>query len=189
MGEIKSAWELALEKVERLGTLSTEELKRQKEEKYGAIGQVLADKYLGGLALWQLKVETDKYNTEERGLVEQALVSKLIQAIELGNHERLLKVLEGVSTLGRRKAPIDEFKEMEQLFEEYKAAKERGSREIEKSAKGILHQLRIAGSAIGAVRPEVIPEWQESLNALAQPYNERLVEVKKRLSDTLDTGF
>ena len=35
VGEIKSAWELAMEKVERLGKLSPGELKRQKEEKYG----------------------------------------------------------------------------------------------------------------------------------------------------------
>lgn len=186
MGEIKSAWELALEKVERLGKLSPEELRRQKEEKYGAIGQALADRYLGGLAMWQLKVELDKYKDEERDGVERALVSKLIQAIELGNYERLLKVLEGVSTLERRKAPLDDFKEIEHLFEEYKAAKEEGSRETERSAKEVLHRLRIAGSAIEAIRPEVIPEWQESLNGLAQPYRERLVELRKRLGDTLD---
>ena len=61
MGEIKSAWEIALEKVDKLGELSPEELKRQKEEKYALIGQALADKYLGGLDLWQLDVELDKY--------------------------------------------------------------------------------------------------------------------------------
>ena len=54
MGEIKSAWEIAVERVEGLGKLSPEELRRQKEEEYALIGQVLADKYLGGLGFWQL---------------------------------------------------------------------------------------------------------------------------------------
>ena len=38
MGEIKSAWEIAMEKAEKLGKLPPEELRRQKEEKYGENG-------------------------------------------------------------------------------------------------------------------------------------------------------
>jgi len=54
VGEIKSAWELAMEKAERLGKLSPDERSRQKEEEYRSIGQTLVEKYLAGLGLWQL---------------------------------------------------------------------------------------------------------------------------------------
>ena len=72
MGEIKSAWELAMEKVEKLGKLSPEELRRQKEDKCGSIGQVLAEKYLSGSSLRELKTELDKQKGEERELVMAA---------------------------------------------------------------------------------------------------------------------
>ena len=50
--------------VEELEELPPEELKRQEEERYTLITH-LADKYLGGLAIWQLEVEMDKYKDED----------------------------------------------------------------------------------------------------------------------------
>ena len=50
--------------------LSDKELvawEKQREKEYAAIGQALAEKYLGGLDLRQLKVELDKYKGEEKG--------------------------------------------------------------------------------------------------------------------------
>jgi hypothetical protein len=183
MGEIKSAWEIAMERVEGLGKLSPEELRKQKEEEYALIGQVLADKYLGGLGFWQLEVELDKYGAEERELVKRALISKLAQAIELGNYERLDKAMEGISGLKQKKR-IKEIKdEIEQLFQEYKQVEEKESREVEKSAREILHQLRISGSAIGTINPKVIPQWQQGLDRLAQPYQEKLERLKQKLID------
>jgi len=183
MGEIKSAWEIAMERVKGLGKLSPEELRRQKEEEYALIGQVLADKYLGGLGFWQLEVELDKYGAGERELVKGALISKLAQAIELGNYERLEKAIEGISSLKQKKGIREIKDEIEQLFQEYKQVEEKESRETEKFAREILHQLRISGSAIGAINPKVIPRWQQGLNRLDQPYQEKLEQLKQKLID------
>ena len=183
MGDIKSAWEIALEKVEKLGKLSPEELKRQQEEKYALIGQVLADKYLGGLDLWQLEVELDKYSGEERVLLRKVVASKLAQTIELGNYERLGRVIEGISYLKQKEKSREIGDEIGQLFQEYKQAEQKGREEMEKSAREILHQLRISGSAIGAVNPKAIGKWQQDLDRLAQPYRERLEPLKQKLID------
>jgi hypothetical protein len=158
MGEIKSAWEIAMEKVEKLGKLPPEELRRQKEKKYALIGQALADKYLGGLDLWQ-------------------------QAIELRNYERLARIMEGISYLkeGGKVGEIAE--EIKQLLQEYKQAEQKEKEEMEKSGRGILHQLRISGNAIGAVNPKAIGEWQQELDRLAQPYRDRLEPLRQRLLD------
>jgi hypothetical protein len=183
VGEIKSAWELAVEKVEKLGKLSPEELQRQKTEKCGSIGQGLAEKCLTGLALRDVKIELDKYKGEERELVRAALASKLIDAIELGGAERLSKVIEGISELklksGEALAGIRT--EIEQLFEEYREAEQKKRREVDAAARGVLHQLRISGSAIGSVNPEVVPEWKNELDKIALPYRERLDSLKARL--------
>jgi hypothetical protein len=183
VGEIKSAWELAMEKVEKLGKLSPEELQRQKAEKCGSIGQGLAEKYLSGLALRDLKLELDKHKGEERDLVSTALASRLIDAIELGDAERLAKVEEAISGLKlKAKERLAAFSgEIEQLFAEYREAEQKKRREVETAAKGVLHQLRISGSAIGSVNPEVVPEWKNELDKIAQPYRERLESLKALL--------
>jgi len=190
VGDIKSAWELAMEKVERLGKLSTEELRKQKEEKYGSIGQILADKYLGGLALWQLRIEVDKYSAEEKDLVEQVMTARLIHSIELGSYESLLRVVQVVLSLD----PIDSAvrgieKKIEQLFDQYKGEEEKESQRMEKSAGEVLRQLGISGSAIGALDPKVVSQCQETLARLAQPYRERLEVLKEGLIDLIKSRW
>ena len=184
MGEIKSARELAMEKVEKLGKLSPEELQRQKAEKCGSIGQGLAEKYLSGLALRDVIIDLDKCKGEERELVRAALASKLTDAIELGDTERLSKVIEGISELKLKGTEgLAGFRgEMEQLFGEYREAEQKRRREVEAGARGVLHQLRISGSAIGSVNPEVVPEWKNELDKIAQPYRERLDDIRARLT-------
>jgi len=183
MGEIKSAWEIAMEKAEKLEKLPPEELRKQKEEKYSSIGQVLVDKYLGGLDLWQLEVELDKYSSEDRAFLKEMAVSKLAQSIELGSHKGLGRIMEGISYLKQRVDIRDIGEEIEQLFEEYKQVEQMEKEEMEKSARDILHRLRISGSAIGGVNPKAIGEWQQDLDRLAQPYRERLEPLRQKLLD------
>jgi len=184
VGEIKSAWELAMEKVDKLGKLSPEELRRQKEDKCKSIGQGLAEKYLGGSSLRDLKIELDKQKGEERELVRAALASKLIDAIELGNAERLVKVVEAISGLKLKDEGglLAARNELEEFFAEYREAEQKRRREVETAARGVLHQLRISGSAIGGVNPEVVPEWRSELNEIAEPYREKLDDMKARLA-------
>jgi hypothetical protein len=184
VGEIKSAWELAMEKVDKLGKLSPEELRQQKEDKCRSIGQGLAEKYLSGSSLRDLKIELDKQKGEERELVRMALASRLIDAIELGDAERLAKVEEAISGLKlKAKEGLAAISgEIEQLFAEYREAEQKKRREVEAAARGVLHQLRISGSAIGSVNPEVVPEWKSELDKIAQPYRERLDDIKARLA-------
>ena len=126
MGEIKSAWEIAMEKVEKLEKLSPEDLRRKQEEEYTLIGAVLANKYLGGLDQWQLEVELDKHSSGERVSLKEAVASKLAQAIELGNHERLGRIIEGISYLKQGEAVGGIGNEIEQVFQEYRQAEQKG---------------------------------------------------------------
>jgi hypothetical protein len=184
VGEIKSAWELAMEKVDKLGKLSPDELRRQKEDRCGSIGRGLAERYLGSLTLRDLKLELDKHKGEERDLVRAALASRLIDAIELGDAEKLSKVIEGISELNlkSKEGLVGVIAEIEQLLGEYREAEQKKRREVEMAARGVLHQLRVSGSAIGSVNPEVVPEWKSELDKIAQPYRESLDSLKARLA-------
>ena len=183
MGEIKSAWELAMEKVERLGKLSPEELKRQNEEKYRSRGQALAEKYLSGAPLRELRSELDKSGSAEKEAIMASLAARLVETIELGNVERLAKVIEAMSDLKlKSQEGMAAIKgELEQLFAEYIEAEQKKRHEVETAARNVLHQLRISGSAIGSVNPAVVPEWKEEIDEIAQPYQERLDDIKARL--------
>lgn len=181
MGEIKSAWEIAMEKVDKLEELTPEELKKQEEDRYSLIGQALADKYLSGLDLRQLEVDLDKYRDKERELLRQVVTSKLASAIELGNYGRLEKVMDGISYLNQMEVPGETVDEFKKLFHEYEQADQKAREELEGSAGEILHQLGISGSAIGALNPKAIGECQQDLDRLAQPYRERLEPLKQRL--------
>ncbi len=184
MGEIKSAWELAMEKVDKLGKLSPEEMRRQKEDRCRAIGEGLAEKYLAGAPLRDLKLDLDKYKGEDRGHVEAAVASRLTASIELGDAERVSRVFEGLSAVdaGSRETQPDIRAEIEALFGEYREADQKRRREVDTAARGVLHQLRISGSAIGSVNPEVVPEWKSELDKIARPFRVRLDDIKARLA-------
>ncbi len=184
MGDIKSAWELAMEKVDKLGRLSPEELRQQKEDRCRAIGEGLAERYLAGLPLRDLKVDLDKNKGEDRDLVEAAVALWLVASIELGDIDRLEKVLEALAAVSAKpREGLPEIRaEIEALFAEYRQADQKRRREVETAARGVLHQLRISGSAIGSVNPEVVPEWKGELDLIARPYRERLSGIKARLA-------
>jgi hypothetical protein len=183
MGEMKSAWEIAMEKTERLGKLSPAEIRKQKEERCIPLGKALADKYLDGLTLRQLEIELDKYEGEERELVSQAAISRLGEATKLGEYEKLERSLEGLSYLkpGGNKEEIGN--RMRKLFQEYAQVEGKKREEMEKRGRETLHQLRISGEAIKAINRRADVEGQQILEEIAQPYEERLKELKRELAE------
>ncbi len=184
MGEIKSAWELAMEKVDKLGKLSPEELRQHKEDRCREVGEGLAERYLAGLPLRDLKLGLGKSQGEERGWVVAAASRWLVASIELGDTERLSRVMEALEAIGSRsgEALSDARAGIEALFEEYREANQKRGREVEVAARGVLHQLRISGSAIDSVNPEVVPGWKRELDQIARPYHERLSGLKASLA-------
>ena len=106
MGEVKSAFERAMEKVEKVGKVSPEELKRME---YVPQGDAIAGRHLRG-ELTDLRAEFSRHDTEvRRNLVEGALET-LIRNIRLlrGNKstETSSKAMEGILTLKDDKGGI-----------------------------------------------------------------------------------
>jgi len=82
MGKLKSAWEIAQEKADRLGKLSPAEMQRQREQECRQIGRAIAQRYLDSPEPLPLAIELNKYQ-EKKDLVRQATLTHLIQAIDL----------------------------------------------------------------------------------------------------------
>jgi len=81
MGDIKSAWEIAQERANRLGRLSAEEQKQQKEQECRQIAAGIAQNYFDPSETQDIATILDKYSGEEKTLIELALVGLLTEAI------------------------------------------------------------------------------------------------------------
>jgi hypothetical protein len=182
MSELKSAWEIAQEKANRLGKLSAEEKEQQEKQRYHQIGQVLAQKWLDGSQQLDMTAELNKHEEKEREIIRQALIEHLAGAVEftptrsINNVER---VIEAISSLGPEFQPQAE--EIGQLIQEYEEAEQRIRQELEGNYRETLHRLRISGTAVDAINIEADPQWQVARHELVEAFTPRLNDLKQAL--------
>lgn len=181
MGEIKSAWEIAREKAAKLGELSPEERKQQREGRCSSIGKALAEQYLSQHDIQHLEAEFSKYNGEERELITQAVLQRLTEALDLRYSLTLDTISQGALILIKTETVAETIAKIRELFQEYRETEEREKQEIERTGMEILHQLRISGTAISQINIRAKEEWQKKLGGLAQPFDERLGKLKQEL--------
>lgn len=181
MGEIKSAWEIAQEKADKLGELSPEEKKKQREDRCHLTGKSLAEKYLSQHDTRYLEAELNKYNSEDKDLISQAALHRLIEGIDLRYSLILDKISQGIRSLAKTETAVETVGKIKELFQEYQEAEKGGRQEIEGAGREILHQLRISGTAISQINVRAKEEWQKKLSQLTHPFEERLNKLKQEL--------
>jgi len=206
MGELKSAWEIAQEKANKLGKLSAAELRQQREEKCRQIGQAIAQRYLDNVESLDSGIELDRYSEEEKGLIKRAVASRLVQALELstgwgtrggpgaavesyrsgGACPRLDQIIQAIASLEPKSGAITE--RVRQLFQEYEGATREARHEIERKGKEILHQLRISGTAVADINVEAMPQWQQTWHRLGVPFEPRLDNLKQELINNISSA-
>ena len=181
MSEMKSAREIAMEKTEKLGKPSPEEVKQQQEEKYALIGQSIADKFLGGLNGRYLEIELEKYPADDREVLIREIVSALAEAIELGDYDKSQACLSGIRYLQKEQDTQALEGQINKVFDEYRRAQENLRQELERHSCESLCQLGISGSAITTINPLADAECEERLEDLARPYEDRLTRLRLEL--------
>lgn len=192
MGNMKSAFERAWERAERLGKLSPQELRERKEEEFSLIGYGLAERYLEHGRPEILEEEVSKYSDEEKEIVTRATLSRLVAAMEIEGRETATRAMTGIVTLkgdgpiqgigGKIASIYQEYEqERQQKYEQEKGEIQRGEREI-------LHRLRISGSAVAGIDSEVSATWHKMAAGLRSQFNERLDQLKQELLNLLTGG-
>jgi hypothetical protein len=182
MSELKSAWEIAQEKANRLGNLSAEEKEQQERQRHRQIGQALARKWLDSSRRPNIAQELDRYEERERGVIKQALIEHLAKVIEFTNTQgidSMKKVIEALSSLAPELKPKAE--EIVQLVQEYEGAEQKIRQELESSYRETLHKLRISGTAVDAINIEADPKWQPAHRGLVESFTPRLNDLKRAL--------
>jgi hypothetical protein len=180
MSEIKSAWEIAQEKANRLGKLSAEEKEQQDRQKYRQIGQMLVQKWLNDPQQLDIIAELNKHEEKERAIIKQAVIEHLAEAIELTTTQGMnstKKVTEAINSLKPELQTKAE--EISQLVREYEEVEQKVRRELEISYRATLHKLRISGSAVDSINIEADPKWQDARQGLIESFTPRLNDLKR----------
>jgi hypothetical protein len=182
MGELKSAWEIAQQRANRLGELSAKEREQQERLAYGQIGQGLAQKWLDSSQRLDMTAELNKYEDKERDAIRKAVIERLLEAIELPPAQGInsvKRIVEAISGLRPETQPKAE--EIGQLVQEYELAEQKIRQELERNFRETLHQLRISGTAIDATNMEASPHWQPARQGLIEDFAPRLGNLKQAL--------
>lgn len=182
MGELKSAWEIAQERANRLGELSAEEREQQERQGHRQIGHALAQKWLDSSRKLDMITELNKHQEKERYIIKQAAIERLVETIELTTTQGIndvKRVIEAISSLEPESQPKAE--EIGQLVQEYEGAEQKIRQELESNYRETLHQLRISGTAVDAINIEANPQWQLARQRLIEDFTPRLNDLKQTL--------
>jgi hypothetical protein len=182
MGELKSAWELAQERANRLGALSAEEKEEQERQRYYQVGQALAQRWLDGSQQVDIAAELNKHEQKGRDIIRKAVIQRLAEAIELTGAEdtnSAKKLIDAITSL--KPESETEAEQISQLLQEYKLAEQKIRQELESDFRETLHRLRISGTAVDAINIETDPRWQLARQELLESFAPKLNDLKQAL--------
>lgn len=187
---IKSALELAMERISGMPELTPEERAEQKEREHAPIGVAMAVRYMGGaLAGTELPIELKRYNGSRQQIVRRALISSLCREMcpEKGQ-EIALKALGGIMQIAPGKKAFLEKAEKRflQILSDFEEDKKGSYGRFEASAAKIIRTLGISGPAVRLDFNEN-EEWRLEVTALAQAYEPRLEKLRDSLIKELDS--
>lgn len=194
MGEIKSALEIAMEKIEKLGSVSEEE---RLKWKYVPEGKKLAARYIKGDG--NLNVELKKYEENAKKYVIGGASEILVKNIDLPRDDLIKKnnkrAMEGLKSLKSDKIAVENvFSKIRRIFDHYAGEGEQQRRQAYESLKSEFGakiqqamQQQLGTSAAMANmdierQPQFQEEWRHLQTKLDLQYIKLLDEYKQELS-------
>ncbi len=194
MGDIKSALQIAMEKVERLGEPTEEE---RRKWKHVPQGEELAARYLKEAC--NLVAELSQYQKNVRRYIMEGAGEVLIRNISLPKNDiakkNNRKVMDGLKTLKSDKVSVENvYSKIRYLFNHYAEQGEQQRKQAYQSLKTEFEaKIRQAlqqqlGSLMGMridveKQPQFQQEWRKLQTQLDSQYLNLLNEYKRELSD------
>lgn len=194
MGDIKSAREIAEEKLAKLGDATDEE---RLEWKFVPVGAALGARYLRDEA--NLLAELGDYQQPEKGLVIKGATEVLARSIELPRNEvtrrTTRRAMDGVKLIKSDKAGVENvFSRIRQIFSHFS---EQGQQQRQQAYESLRQQMEsriqqamqqqmgtAARMKIDVERqPQFQEEWRRVQAQLEAPYLQHLSEFRRQLID------
>jgi hypothetical protein len=181
---IKSALEIAMERISHMPELSPEEIAAQKEKECDPIARALSKRFLEGAILEsELVPELKKYRGEQVPIVRRVLIDNFCRSIQLEDKERSRKALSGIRELLSRESgfPEEAAEDLEQILTGYDQEKVKEAERLEVLEIERLKELGISGTA---VRPNMAESaaLQQGMQRIRELFEPRLDNIRKALS-------
>ncbi len=191
MTEMKSAWEKAMEKVEKLGKPTEEELKKLE---YVPAGNTLAARFLQD-EKFDLDAELTKYKgSGGRQFVIQGTQEILLRNISLPHNEHdkkvTLRAMAGIKIIKDNKKQVDViFERINNLLTYYEQARQQAFSQFKKNFEAKLQELSktlqqkpgAAATLEAQIQQQFQDEWRKASNDLDAQYDRALEEQRQQL--------
>jgi hypothetical protein len=178
---IKSALEIAMERISGLPELTPEDIAAQKEKQYAPIGEALAGKYLSGLLNDdELTSEAARYPADQNKIVRRALLSGLCRTLRPeGEIEAAGRAFMGMSRIAPEKIILIEkaAERFRTIFRAFDQEKQKKTADMELPA---LQTLGISGTAVQC-NPAENAHWLEEVDKLRKTYEFELEALRALL--------
>lgn len=193
MGELRSAFDIAMDRARRLGEALPEEAKRRD---LVPEGERLAARYLRGEC--SLTAELGKYDDEARGYVADGVEEVLLRNIDLPRNETARGInrgaMEGLKSLKADKGGVENaYSKMRRLFKHYEQEGEQQRREAYEAFKrefltSLERQFQQQGLPAPAdidveVQPQFQEQWRRALLQFDEQYYGLLEDYKRELGE------
>lgn len=185
---IKSAREIAMEKIAKMADLTPEQIKLQKDSEYRPRGEAIARRYLqGAVRGTDFKSELGRYPTEEAQIVTRAIVLTLCESINIEDIDKSKKALEGIKTIVGIKGGLEGTEhELEIIAAQFTRDV---SKEYEIGEKAESKRLKTLGISGSAVKPnvKVTEDWQIRIGNIRQNYAVKVDQLKKVITSYIES--
>jgi len=188
MEELKSAFDIAMERAEKLGKASPEEIRKRDLVPQG---EKLAARYLKGQC--DLTVELGKYDDEARGYVAESVKKVLLRNLDVPKNEVVKRTtrraMEGIKSLKDDKGGVENvYSKLRRLFKHYEdegaqqrsQAYEELKRDFYRNLQQLAQQQGIpTGISIDVEsHPQFQEQWRLTLTKLDAQYRMLMEEYK-----------
>lgn len=187
---IKSAFDRAMEKVEKLEKASREEMER---EQYLRQGNILAARYLRG-EIEDLAAELSRHDSRLRGYLLRGALDTLLANIGLPRDARAKgsagKAIQGMTALRKGdRGARESLEQMQQLFTYYEKTLEQMYGNFKRDFEARLGEARRAlerqtGTAVKVDverHPEFQEQWRRARASIDMQYEAALEDLKRRI--------
>jgi len=188
MGELKRAFDIAMERAEKLGKASPEEIRKRDLVPQG---EKLAAQYLKGQC--DLTVELSKYDDEARGYVAESVKKVLLRNLDVPKNEVVKRTnrraMEGIKSLKDDKGGVENvYSKLRRLFKHYEdegaqqrsQAYEELKQDFYRNLQQLAHQQGMpTGISINVEsHPQFQEQWRLTLTKLDAQYHTLMEEYK-----------
>ncbi|MBL7165577.1 MAG: hypothetical protein ISS55_03725 [Dehalococcoidales bacterium] len=178
---IKSARELAMERLAGMPGMTPEEQTEQREKEHAPRGMAIAQKYLKGtIRSRDLESELEHYQGENRIAVRKGLISALCDAVVIWDGAGSTKAIDGLAAVMDKAGLTEIRQEVETIAGDFIREAEQRRAEYTEMARQKLVRMGISGSAVW---PNVAEDddWRQELKNIGAGYSENFALVKERL--------